>query len=210
MKKCCIFGGCDFDFRDFDYEHSKNACIIAADKGYEAVRRLKLDVDFVIGDFDSLGYMPNGENVIRHNCEKDETDTALAVEKAIEEKCDELYIYGAVGGRIDHSLANFQLICNVAQRGKKAWLIGGGFVIGAVCNGKLKLGARQSGIVSVFCMGQNACGVTIKGLKYELCDYTLSPFEVLGMSNEFIGNAAEISVSNGVLLIMIENKNDCL
>lgn len=211
LKKCCILGGCDFDLRQFDFEHSKNACIIAADKGYEAACKLKLDIDFVIGDFDSLGYIPSGKNVIRHNCEKDETDLALSLEKAIEENCDEMYIYGATGGRIDHSFANLQLICKLAECGKKAWLIDECFVIGAVCNDTIKLKARQSGIVSVFCVGKSACGVSINGLKYELCDYDLSPFEPIGVSNEFIGKSAEISVSNGVLLIMIEKqRNDLL
>lgn len=206
MKKCCIFGGCEFDLERFDYNHSESACIIAADKGYDAALRLNLDIDFVVGDFDSLGFVPDCDNVIRHSCEKDETDTALAVRKAFELGCDELYIYGAVGGRIDHSVANFQLICDIAKKGKKAYLFGDGFKITAVCNSNLKLDARENGIVSVFCIGNSAKGVNIKGLKYELCDYEMSPFEALGVSNEFIGKDAQITVSDGVLLIMIEEK----
>lgn len=206
MKKCCIIGGCDFDLKKFDLKHAENACIIAADKGFDTALRLNLDIDIIVGDFDSLGFVPDCDNVIRHNCEKDETDTALGCQKALELGCDEFYIYGAVGGRIDHSFANFQLICDIAKKGKIAYLFGEGFKITAICNGTLKLDARESGIVSVFCMGDSAKGVSIKGLKYEICDCELCGFVPLGVSNEFVGKAAEITVSDGVLLVMIEQK----
>lgn len=208
MKKCVIIGACECDFSENDLDILKESVVVCADGGYKTALKYGIKPDYTIGDFDSLGYIPDAENVITHNAIKDDTDTALCVEKAIELGCDEFYIYGAASGRIDHSFANFQLICNTAKRGKKVFLISDVFFITAVSNGALNLKAQKNGIVSVFCMGEGARGVCINGLKYVVCDCQLSPFVPLGVSNEFIGKCAEISVSDGVLLIMVERRCD--
>lgn len=208
MKKCVIIGACECDFLENDLDIARKSIVICADGGYKTALKYSIEPDCTIGDFDSLGYIPEAENVITHNAIKDDTDTALCVEKAIELGCDEFYIYGAASGRIDHSFANFQLICRMAKRGKRTFLISDEFFITAISNGTLNLKAQESGIVSVFCMGEGARGVGIKGLKYEVCDCKLCSFVPLGVSNEFIGKDAEISVSDGVLLIMVERRCD--
>ncbi len=208
MKKCVIIGACDCNLSKADLNILKESVVICADGGYKTALKYGINPDFTIGDFDSLGYIPDAENVITHSSIKDDTDTALCVQKALELGCDEFYIFGAVGGRIDHSLANFQLICKIAQNKHKVFLISDDFFITAISNGTLKLKPQQSGIVSIFCMGQSVCNTSIKGLKYELENLPMQAFTTLGVSNEFIGNGAEISTPNGTLLIMVRRCRD--
>lgn len=208
MKKCVIIGACDCNLSKADLNILKESVVICADGGYKTTLKYNVKPDFTIGDFDSLGYIPDAENVISHSSIKDDTDTALCVQKALELGCDEFYIFGAVGGRIDHSLANFQLICKIAQDKHKIFLISDDFFITAITNGTLKLKPQASGIVSIFCMGQSVCNVSIKGLKYELENSLFPSFTTLGVSNEFVGNGAEISTPNGTVLIMVQRTDD--
>ena len=76
-----------------------------------------------------------------------------------------------------------------------------------VKNGTVKFPATAEGIVSVFCLGKDAAGVTIRGLQYALTDGTLTAGFPLGVSNHFVGQAAEISVKSGSLLVIYDRQN---
>lgn len=208
MKKCVIIGACDCNLSKADLDILKESVVICADGGYKTALKYGIKPDFTIGDFDSLGYIPDAENVISHSSIKDDTDTALCVQKALKLGCDEFYIFGAVGGRIDHSLANFQLICKIAQDKHRCFLISDDFFVTAISNDTLHLKPQTSGIVSIFCMGQSVCDISIKGLKYELENSPFPSFTTLGVSNEFVGKNAEISTPNGTLLIMVQRCRD--
>ena len=130
-KHCCIFAAGEYPQRVAPYKgcylnsfENDDAFIIACDKGYEQLVSFGFEPDLVIGDFDSLGYVPEGVKVKKHPCEKDQTDTELAVEYALSEGCDHFTIYGALGGRIDHSIANINLAARLAKMGKACVLIG--------------------------------------------------------------------------------------
>ena len=71
----------------------------------------------------------------------------------------------------------------------------------------IRFPASFEGIVSVFCMGADAEGVTIEGLQYSLENGTLSAGFPLGVSNHFIGKEAAITANNGSLLILYDRKN---
>ena len=95
--------------------------VIAADGGYAHLHGIQADL--VVGDFDSLGFIPAGESVVRHPAEKDDTDTMLAVKTGLERGETEFHIYGGMGGRrTDHTVANFQALLYLARRGARGWL----------------------------------------------------------------------------------------
>ncbi len=203
MGVCYIVGAGDCAVLDF--EKRNNDFIIAADGGYNHLKPKGIKPDAVIGDFDSLGFVPEGDNVIRLNPVKDITDMKAAVDYGVDRGYKEFCIYGACGGRIDHMLANFQLAASVAKDGYKVKIFDGSTVITAICNGKIEFDSKMNGYVSVFSHSDVSDGVNIKGLKYELDDAVLTNTVSLGVSNEFIGKKSRISVGNGVLMIVYFN-----
>lgn len=204
MKECVIF--CAADFSGLARPIGEDAFLIAADGGLRHTRALGLTPDAVLGDFDSLGYTPRGANVFP--VEKDDTDAMLAVRLGLEKGCGEFLLYGSLDGpRLDHTVANFQTLQYLADRGAVGYLVGNTTLVTLVKNGQITFPAGKSGTISVFCMGADALGVTEEGLYYGLKAGTLSSGFPLGVSNHFTGDPARISVENGSLLVLWERKN---
>ena len=197
MRNCVIF--CAGAFHGL--AEPVEGTVIAADGGLRHLGQLALTADVIIGDFDSLGYVPQNANVFP--VEKDDTDAMLAVRKGLELGCDRFVLYGALEGpRLDHTVANFQTLQFLADRGAQGFLVGKDTVVTVIKNGSLVLPALQEGIVSVFCMGRDATGVIIEGLQYPLENGMLSAGFPLGVSNHFVGQEAKISVEDGSLLVL--------
>ena len=203
MKTCVIFCAAGFDGL---LENIDNATVIAADGGLSHTNALGLTPQIVLGDFDSLGYTPEGANVFP--VEKDDTDAMLAVRKGLELGCDHFLLYGSLDGpRLDHTVANFQTLQFLADRGAKGYLIGKDHIVTVVKNGEITFPAGATGIVSVFCMGKDAPGVTIEGLQYGLENGVLSAGFPLGVSNHFVGKSSRICVEKGSLLVIYDRAN---
>ena len=204
MRECVIFcaAECDGLARPIGPE----SFVIAADGGLRHTEKLGITPNAVLGDFDSLGFCPEGANVFP--VEKDDTDAMLAVRLGLERGCEEFLLYGSLDGpRLDHTVANFQTLQFLADHGAAGYLIGNTTMVTVVKNGKITFPAGLSGTISVFCMGPDAVGVTEKGLFYGLENASLTSGFPLGVSNHFTGEAAEISVKNGSLLVLWERKD---
>ena len=204
MGTCIIFCAAEFDclarpIRDGD-------CVIAADGGLRHTRKLNITPDVVLGDFDSLGFVPQGANVFP--VEKDDTDAMLAARRGLEMGYREFWFYGSLDGpRLDHTIANFQTLQFLADRGAVGYLIGKDYLATVVKNGRITFPAGREGTVSVFCLGPDAHGVSLKGLYYPLENGTLTAGFPLGVSNHFTEKNAEISVADGSLLVLWDRKN---
>lgn len=199
-KVCYIVGAGSFDNKPFDVK--KDDFVIAADGGYEYLKKLNINSDILLGDFDSLCEIPNHPNIIRHPRQKDDTDMILAVETGLELGYKYFIIYGGLGGRLDHTIANIQTITHISRQGAKAYLVGEGLVITAITNDKIQFDSSKVGVISIFCSGSDAKGVHLKNLKYELNDATITSNYPLGVSNEFIGKDSTVSVDSGTLVVM--------
>lgn len=199
MNTCYIFGALGAGIKDFKRDESD--IVIAADEGYRQLLRLGIEPDLTVGDFDSLGYAPAKGEVIRHPVMKNDTDMMLAVKTGLERGFSRLVIYGGIGGRLDHTIANIQTLGYISSHGAKGFLVDGEQVITAVTDGKIQLCGGLRGIISVFSLGV-AEGVNLRGLKYPLCDYEMTADFPIGVSNEFTGAQAEISVKGGTLIVM--------
>ena len=201
MKNICyIIGagnadGMYIDKKEGDY-------IIAADGGLASLERVGIEPDLAVGDFDSLGCVPEFENKICHPSEKDDTDTALALCEGMKRGYRTFVIYGGLGGRLDHTMANLQNCAGAADHGAVCWIWGEG---NAVCvfgdEEELSFEETKTGIISVFA-ADRATGVNIEGLKYTLTDACLTSCVPLGVSNEFSGKASRISANSGILYVM--------
>ena len=201
-KICYIVGAAPFNLPQ-NFKKEENDVIICADGGLNALEKYSITPDICVGDFDSLGFIPETENTVVFNKEKDETDTFLAYLEGKKLGFSKFVIFGGIGGsRPEHTFANLQLLSYMAKRGERGLLIGDDIFITAISDDKIKFPETNRGYISVFCFGDNAEGVNIKNLKYECTDGLLTNDFPLGVSNEFIGKQAEISVKKGVLTIL--------
>ncbi len=199
MDTCVIF--CAGGFAGLVEAIDKTDCIIAADGGVTHTQALGLRPDTVLGDFDSLGYVPEGATVFP--VEKDDTDAMLAVRHGLSQGFRRFLLYGTLDGpRLDHTVANFQTLQFLADRGAEGYLIGENTIATVVKNKSLTFPAGKAGNLSVFCMGSDARGVSLSGLKYSLEDGQLSAGFPLGVSNRLTGKAATVSVRDGSLLVL--------
>lgn len=201
---CYIFAAGDFEG---SITKSCGDLIIAADAGYHHLKRLSLSADILLGDFDTIGDIPDHPDIRRFPKEKDYTDTELAIIEGIENGYKSFTVCGALGGkRLEHTMANISLAASYAQKGYDITLTDGNYIVKAIHNSSVSFDECEKGFISVFTISGKAQGVCEKGFKYELENATLdSSNPTLCVSNEFIGKKSEISVSDGTLIIMWQN-----
>ena len=208
MKKCIIFGALKINTDGFNLNKNENDVIIAADKGLETLKELNIMPDYIIGDFDSLGYIPDGNNIIKHPKIKDDTDTMLCIKTALNMGYNFFEIYGCIGGRLDHTIANIQSASFIAENNGVAVFFDteSETALTVIKNNSIDFSSDCKGNISVFSVCDKSVGVNEKGLLYELSDAVLTSDFPLGVSNEFIGKSSSISVEKGKISIIWDNK----
>lgn len=175
--------------------------VIAADRGLEYALSAGITPDIVVGDFDSSHInAPEGIECIRVSPIKDDTDAQLAADTAIERGCDELRFFCALGGRLDHTVANIQMMYGLMLRGVKSTLYGAGEKAYLLSNGSAEV-PRFKGYLSVFSYGEHIV-VSEAGTKYPLDHYTITNSFPLGVSNEVAEETAVVTVHEGTALII--------
>ena len=198
---CYIVGA--GEFHGFERRPQAGDTVIAADGGYAVCLREGVTPDFVLGDFDSLGVVPDVPNTMVVPVEKDDTDMMLAVKQGLSLGCREFFLYGGTGGRLDHTLANLQTLLYLKNRGAGGWLFDQNARCTVLKNESLTLPPRQQGILSVFAFDGMAEDVSITGAKYPLSHGTLTTEFPLGVSNHFVGEAVTVCVKNGTLMLCV-------
>lgn len=207
-NRCYIVGAGEFDEgvlpEDGDF-------VIAADGGFSALYSRGIEPDLIVGDFDSLpadliDVVDRHSNVIRVLSEKDDTDMMLAVKEGIKHGFKKFVINGGLGGRLDQTYANIQILTFIAENGASGTLHGINTCITVIKDSRLELnsGYVKGNTVSVFCAGERAQGVTLSGLRYPLSNANITNSYPIGVSNEFTDEPAVISVSSGTLIIIWE------
>ncbi len=180
------------------------ALVICADGGLRHCGKLGLAPDLLVGDLDSLDAPPPaGLGIVRLSRDKDYTDSRYAVDEALARGAKRLLLTGMTGGRLDHTLANLQLLASCAARGIPAMLTDG--VTRALAQagpGVLRLPCLPGHIFSLFAWTP-CTGVTIRGAKYPLDDYPLSPTDPRAISNEFLNGDVAIDVATGILVAVM-------
>ncbi len=199
-NRICYIVGAGSNY-GIDFKPRDNDCVIAADGGTAYLEEACILPDYIIGDFDSLGYVPKGDNIIKLKVQKDDTDMMVAVKKGIELGYDVFCIYCGCGGRLDHTVGNIQILAMLSSKGFKGYLVSKDQIFTCITDSSIEFDETAQGIISVFSYSDEAVGVTETGLKYELNNYTLNSRCPLGISNEFIGIKSKICVIKGTLLI---------
>ncbi len=180
----------------------KGDLVIAADAGYLTAKEMGVTPDILLGDFDTLGEenIPDGIECLRVPAEKNDTDTQLAVEVAIERGAGEIVIIGGLSGRIDHTLSTLAILEDLWGRKE-------GRIYATITDGKNRVRfIRNSGTIlprsqyryfSLIAADELVKGVTLEGCKYPLKNGRISRRRQWAVSNEIIGNCALIEIKRG-------------
>lgn len=186
---------------------------IVADSGMEFMRRAMLVPDMIIGDFDSVE--PETLEFFRTECVqkgivwrelnpvKDDTDTEFAIRQAMALGTKEITILGGTGTRLDHVLGNIALLGIGLEEGITIQLVDVHNRIRMI-NKPLQLKRKEQfgNMVSLLPYSGEVKGLTLKGFKYPLQDFTMRGFSSLGISNEIVAEVAEISFEEGNLIVI--------
>ena len=204
MTTCALVAAIDFNERHFSdcAKEGKFDAVYAVDAGFALLEQMGFVPDMAVGDFDSLGYVPQSQRVHRFPMHKDKSDLELAFDQLKLDGFDEVVVYGAIGGRLDHTIANLQMACNFAEDGLTVTFIALDCAIRIVVGPSVyHLPNLKSGTVSVFSAVDCAKGVTERGLEYPLENADLTNRTTLGVSNELIGEPASVEASEGTLYV---------
>lgn len=206
---CYIFGAgertlCDIDLTPEDL-------VIAADGGFDYLESIGLRADYVLGDFDSVESYDLPSDCIRYPREKDDTDLMLAARLGLEKGYTEFRIYGGLGGRLDHTLGNIQILTYLSRNNAGGTLVGKDYSLRVVSDSSISFGKdlpeNETGtICSIFSLSDVSVNVTIQGFQYEVEGITLTNSFPLGISNEFTGRKAYVSVQKGTLAVLWYHK----
>lgn len=208
---CIIIGAGDFTPMDIDVQE-EDLCI-AVDGGYLYCRMLGIIPGLIIGDMDSVDERMKEEiaeikrispdKVIFLSSEKDDTDTLAAIRLGLEKGYKRFRIYGAVGGRIEHTIANIQCLSYLKNNGAKAYIMDTNVMMTVIKDETVEFRRSMEGYMSLFSLGDMAEGVTITGMKYPLDKATVRRDYPIGISNEFIGEKGSVTVEKGTLLLIL-------
>ena len=203
MKKCVIItsyieGDLKELIGDFDSDF-----ILCADGGYDYASAAGIIPDLLIGDLDSIT-VPNDPAIqtLIFPSEKDDTDTGICLQTALDHGYTDILIIGGLGGRLDHTMSNIQLITGKCHLADRITIRDKSNSCTVITNGSVTLPYIENQYVSIFSMTEKSDGVTTSGLKYPLNNATMFYGSTLGTSNEVLGDSATVSVADGRLLVI--------
>ncbi len=199
----CYIVGAGEDY-GLDFLPRTEDMVIAADAGYRIVQAAGIRPDVVIGDFDSLGAAPVGEQIVILPKVKDITDTWAAIQMGMERGYRRFFLYGCTGGRFEHTLANLQTVAALARQGAECCLLDKTQVITAISDGTVRFEPERKGFLSVFSHTDECTGVTLQGLKYTLNNARLTNRFPLGVSNEFLGVPSAVTIGSGTAILIYD------
>jgi thiamine pyrophosphokinase len=181
------------------------AAVICADGGARHLDAAGIIPAFIIGDMDSLDaqrqvdYEAKGCRIVRHPRRKDETDTELALHEAFRMEPTEVWIWGALGRRVDHALANISLLVQGKQKGIKVKLIDEWCEVFLI-DRRTVLDGEAGQTVSLFPFAGQAAGVTLTGFEFPLTNAVMEIGRPYGVSNRLMAGRGIIELDSGRLL----------
>lgn len=180
--------------------------ILCADGGYDHAKAAGIKPDLLIGDLDSIHGTGDPEiETIIYPSEKDDTDTGLCLQTALDRGCRDILIIGGLGGRLDHTMSNIQLITGKIHLADRIEIRDEQNTCIVLRNSSLTLSKQGHQYVSIFSMAETSRGITASGFKYPLQDASLPMGSTLGTSNELVQETGTISVKDGILLVILSS-----
>jgi thiamine pyrophosphokinase len=212
MKRAVIFANGRMEAPPpFIKDLHESDLIIAADGGTQHCKSLGITPNVIIGDLDSIDakelaiYQKAGVKIIQHPSHKDETDLELALLLTVKYEILQVYVIGALGARWDMTIANVLLLANPKFSRLSIHLLDGSQEL-IILRGKhqLKIKGKPGALISLIPIMGDVLGITTQGLEYALNNETLYFGATRGVSNVFANDYAELTVTDGILLICLE------
>ena len=205
-KRAFIYSAGDYSVEDIKlYKRIKTKeddLIICADGGYDALVYTTIVPNVVIGDFDSLkANVPKDIEVVKYPTDKDKTDLEICIDYALQRGCDTIFLLGALGGRIDHTIGSLCAMKYILEHGASPMILNGKSRIYLV-DSEVTLSRDYYDYVSLIPCTDTVSGITTTGLKYELNNAQLLKSNSLGISNEFYNNTATVKIEQGLLYVI--------
>ena len=182
-------------------EMPKDCFVICCDGAYNWAKEQKIAIDLLVGDFDSLGYVPDDCKTIKYPVEKNETDGEIALTLFKDKGCNKVFVYGAFGKRTDHFLGNLALLGMGKEKGIDVVLMGDEEKI-SLGSGFVKFIPQKKGTISLVPYGDSVHIINSKGLEYPLDDLVLKRCDTRGISNLSFADEVEFFVKEGQVLIL--------
>lgn len=221
-----VAGGCIDDDFVKDYIRGRQYdLVIAADKGLEFLDRAKIRPTHILGDYDSIDPSirmkyreEDGIEILSFNVRKDDTDTELALKRAVELEADEIDLFGMTGGRLDHFLGAMECMgiplkagipCHMADPQNRISLLGRidkEHPYGGNFSGRIKKKESFGSYISFLPLTTSVRNLTLKGFSYDVDQIEMTIMNSLGISNQLLEEEGEISFQSGIL-IMVESKD---
>ena len=213
MSGRCIMM-CAGNYHPMEIQRDPDDFVIAVDGGLSHLIRQGIRPDFLLGDFDSLGpenaeiaagYRAMGDSsFLELPVEKDDTDTMAAAKLGIEKGYTEFLIYGGLGARLDHTMANIQTLAWILRHGGQGWLLDRETSVTVIGEGRFVIPESFEGTVSLFSLDTELRDVSIRGMKYNLENAAVRNDFPLGCSNETLpGIQGEIEIGAGMALVVL-------
>jgi thiamine pyrophosphokinase len=200
-----------------EIERRPDDFVIAVDGGLSRLLRQGIEPDFLLGDFDSLD--PSDGNIVERFRKmgesrflqlpvvKDDTDTMAATRLGIQRGYREFLIYGGLGARLDHTMANIQTLVWILRQGGQGWLLDRETSVTVIGEGQFVIPEAFRGTVSLFALGDELQGVSIRGMKYDVENAVVRNDYPIGCSNETLpGARGEIVIGAGTALVVMTEK----
>ncbi len=197
----------NMDFFRTQVAKIENRLIICCDSGARHLAAAGVTPDVLVGDMDSIessrlaDYVRKGVKIIQHPADKDFTDTALALDYAVGLHPERIHIWGALGGRMDHALANLFLLLKGKEAGIKICLLDE-FCEAFIADNDVTFADATGCLVSLVALSPRVEGIELDGFLYPLNDGTLTLAESRGISNVISANRASVHVRSGSLLVV--------
>jgi len=185
----------------------ENCLIVCCDGGVRHLQQTGIKPDVILGDMDSIdpnqleSYSRQNVKIIKYPASKDFTDTELALDYALNLKPEAIYIWGALGGRLDHTLANVFLLEKTKALPIKVCLIDEYCEV-FLLSGDVTINESAGQTVSLIALSPQVEGITLRGFLYPLDSAILRMGESRAVSNIINGDEAKISVRSGSLLVI--------
>ena len=209
-ERVAIFAGSRIDDLEWlrrEITAAAPEALICADGGARYARLLEMTPDLIVGDLDSLAadlrgfFSDRGVAVAAHPSHKDATDTQLALEQALAWGAKEILVFGALGNRLDHSLANIGLLLLGRERGASVILRDENCDVFAVAE-TATINGRRGQTVSLFPLGGEARGIDLQGFEYPLSGAAMTLSRLYGISNRLTAPVGRVRVREGCLLVI--------
>ncbi|HSL28731.1 MAG TPA: thiamine diphosphokinase [Anaerolineales bacterium] len=181
--------------------------IICADGGTRHALALGIQPNLIIGDMDSAdqeqlpAFQEAGVPMEIYSHDKNATDLELALDRAIELKPEHILILAALGGRLDHTLANIALLSDPRLQEPDVRLDDGIEEV-FLCRDQAQIRGKPGDLISLIPWQGPVSGIQTMDLKWPLKDEPLFPEKTRGLSNEMLGEAASVSITSGLLLVI--------